>query len=147
MYTLYWIYIFSIKISDILLYRIKWMYVHMIVKTLSSLLNNDKWRQIKQYSFPVSWGCRIHRLLLYRGLRPPTHKYSKQSDGEIPVMPELWGMRTTPSLPSLPAPLWPGVVAPDRVISMGQIELNWVGWDGTVSSFKLPTYAKLNYLK
>ena len=28
-------------------------------------------------------------------------------------MLELWGMRSTPSLPSLPGPLWPGVVAPD----------------------------------
>ena len=25
-----------------------------------------------------------------------------------------------------PRPLWPGVVAPDRVLSMGQIELNRV---------------------
>ena len=29
-------------------------------------------------------------------------------------MLELWGMRSTPSLPSLPGPLWPGVVAPDK---------------------------------
>ena len=41
-------------------------------------------------------------------------------------MLEFWGMRSTSSLPSLPGPLWPGVVAPDRVISMGQIELNRV---------------------
>ena len=34
-------------------------------------------------------------------------------------MQELWGMRSTPSLPSLPSPLWPGVVAPDNVQSMG----------------------------
>ena len=27
---------------------------------------------------------------------------TKQSDGEVPVMLELWGMRSTPSLPSLP---------------------------------------------
>ena len=27
------------------------------------------------------------------------------------------------SLPSLPGSLWPGLVAPDRVLSMGQIEL------------------------
>ena len=33
-------------------------------------------------------------------------------------------MPSTLSLPSLPGPLWPGVVAPDRVLSMGQIELN-----------------------
>ena len=29
-------------------------------------------------------------------------------------MLELWGMRSTPSLPSLPGPPWPGVVAPDK---------------------------------
>ena len=39
-------------------------------------------------------------------------------------MQELWGMRSTPSLPSLPGPLLPGVVASDRVPSMGQRELN-----------------------
>ena len=32
-------------------------------------------------------------------------------------------MRSTPSLPSLPGSLWPGMVAPDRVMSMRQIEL------------------------
>ena len=36
-------------------------------------------------------------------------------------MLELWGMWRTPSLLSLPGPLWPGVVAPDTVLSMGQI--------------------------
>ena len=38
-------------------------------------------------------------------------------------MLELWGMRSTPSLPSLPGPLWPGVVTPDKGPTMGQIEL------------------------
>ena len=33
-------------------------------------------------------------------------------------------MRSTPSL--LPGQLWPGIVAPDRVLSMDQIELNYV---------------------
>ena len=33
------------------------------------------------------------------------------------------GTRIIPSLPSLPGPLWFGVVAPIRVLSMGQIEL------------------------
>ena len=41
-------------------------------------------------------------------------------------MLELWGMRSTPSLLLLPDPLLPGVVALDRVLSMGQIELNCV---------------------
>ena len=43
-------------------------------------------------------------------------------------MPGLWGM------PLLPGPLWPDVVASDRVLSMSQIELNCI-------------YAKLSCLK
>ena len=38
-------------------------------------------------------------------------------------MLEFGGMQITPSLPSLPDPLWPRVVVPDRILSMGQIEL------------------------
>ena len=48
---------------------------------------------------------------------------TKQSDGEAPVIMELWGMWSTPSLPSLPSRLWPGVVAPDMVFTMDQTEL------------------------
>ena len=44
---------------------------------------------------------------------------AKQSDGEVPVMLGLWGMQSTPSLPLLSGPLWPGMVAPDRALSMG----------------------------
>ena len=44
---------------------------------------------------------------------------TKQSDGEVLVMLKLWGMQSTPLLPSLPCPLWPGVVAPDRALSIG----------------------------
>ena len=58
----------------------------------------------------------------------------KKSDGEASVMLEHWGMHSTPLLLSLPGPLWPGMVAPDRALSMGQIELNC-------------NYAKLNCLK
>ena len=42
----------------------------------------------------------------------------KQSDGEVPVILGLCGMRTTILLLSLPGPLWLGEVAPDRVLSM-----------------------------
>ena len=49
---------------------------------------------------------------------------TKQADGEAPVILELWGMRSTPLLPSLPGPLRFGVVAPDRVLPIGQMELN-----------------------
>ena len=39
-------------------------------------------------------------------------------------MLELWGMKSTTLLPSLLGSLWPGVVSTDRVLFMGQIELN-----------------------
>ena len=38
-------------------------------------------------------------------------------------MLELWGMGSTPSLPFLRDRLWPGMIALDRVLCMGQIEL------------------------
>ena len=67
---------------------------------------------------PVGWGSRIHQLLLCKGVRPPANECpwydTKQSDGEVSAMLELWRMRSTPSLPLLPSPLWPGVVAPDK---------------------------------
>ena len=44
---------------------------------------------------------------------------SKQSDGEVLVMLEIWGMQSALLFPLLPGPLWPKVVAPDRVLSMG----------------------------
>ena len=72
---------------------------------------------------PVGWDCRIHRLHLCRGVRPPPNECpeydTKQSDGEVPVILELWGMWSTPSLPLTPGPLWPGVVVPNRVLFMG----------------------------
>ena len=51
------------------------------------------------------------------GLDPPNEcpgYDTKQSDGEVPAVLELWGIQSTPSLPSLPGPLWLGVVAPDK---------------------------------
>ena len=52
-------------------------------------------------------------------------------------------MQSTFSLLLLPGPLKPGVVAPDRVQSMGQTELNsvlmlnWVVWNRTVLMYKM----------
>ena len=55
---------------------------------------------------------------LQRGKTPPPNECpvydTKQSDGEVPAMLKLWGMRSTPSLPFLPGPLWPRVEAPDK---------------------------------
>ena len=56
----------------------------------------------------VGWYCRIHWQLLCRGVRLPNAcpGYDiKQSDREVLVMPELLGMQSTPSLPSLPGSL------------------------------------------
>ena len=64
-------------------------------------------------------GCRIHRMHLSRGVITPPNECpgydTKQSDGEVPVMLELWGMQSTPLLPSLPGPLWLEAVAPDNM--------------------------------
>ena len=44
---------------------------------------------------------------------------TEKADVEASVILELWGMLSIFPLPSLPGPLFPGVVAPDRVLSMG----------------------------
>ena len=106
----------------------------------------------------MGWGCRIHRLLLCRGVRPLPNKCagydSKHSDGEVPAMLELWGIRSTPSLPSLPGPLWSGVVAPDKGPINGLnrtnnilmlkwiVWVNWIAWNRNVLTIK--PYLHLN---
>ena len=70
-------------------------------------------------------------------------------------------MQSIPLLPSLLCPLWPGVVAPFRVISMDQIELyankslmlNWIVRNRNVGSFNcvylqnvLPNHIYLIYI-
>ena len=60
------------------------------------------------------------------GVRPPPTPTSaldmtQQSDGEAPVILELWGMQSTPTLPLFPGPLKLGVAAPDRILSMGRL--------------------------
>ena len=73
---------------------------------------------------PVGWGRRI-QLLLCREVRPHLNECSgydtKQSDDQAPAL-YLWGMWSTLSLALLPEPLWPEEVAPDRVLSLCQIE-------------------------
>ena len=69
---------------------------------------------------PVGWSVCVWNTLtapLHRGKTPlnecPGYD-TKQSDGEVPAMLELWGMQSTPLLPLLLGPLWPRVVAPDK---------------------------------
>ena len=101
------------------------------------------------YVCPVGCGCRIHRLLLCKGIRPPHNECpvydTKQSDGEVPMMLEIYGMRCTPSLPSLLGP--PGVVAPDHGPINGSNRTKLWFRVFTVFAFKLRIYAKLNCLK
>ena len=69
---------------------------------------------------------------------------TKQAEGKVP------GMWSIPSLLSLPGLLWPRVVAPDRVLSMGQIKLNcilmlnWFTWCRTV--FDIVTVLTQNWI-
>ena len=75
-------------------------------------------------------GAVEYTVSLQRGKTPSNKcpRYdTKQSNGEFPVMSEFWRMWSIPSLSSSSGPLWPGVVAPDRVLSMGQIgPVEWV---------------------
>ena len=85
---------------------------------------------------PVSWGCRIHWLHICRGVRPHPNECpeydTKQSDGKVPAMLKLWGTQSTSSLPLLPGPFWPGVLAPDKdpIYGLnrtnGTVMLNWI---------------------
>ena len=65
---------------------------------------------------PVGWGCRIHQLHICSGVRPPNEcpGYDiKQSDGAL-------GNVVYPFTAIVPRST---LVTPDRVLSMGQIEL------------------------
>ena len=67
---------------------------------------------------PFGWGSRLHRLLLCRRVRPPHQRVSWICHKTIKwwgySMQEVWGMRSIPSLPSLPSQLWPGMVSHDK---------------------------------
>ena len=78
----------------------------------------------------IIWNKAVELLTLCIALSVGTVEYTdppnecpgydtKQSDGEVPVMLGPWGIQSTPSLPLLPGPLWPGVVPPDRALLMG----------------------------
>ena len=76
---------------------------------------------------PVDWGSRLHRLRLNRErVLTPHNKFAwrdiKRSGGQAPIQ-ELMRIWSTPSLPFFLGPLWPGVVVPVRVPSMGCIEI------------------------
>ena len=55
---------------------------------------------------------------LQRGKTPTNECPGYDTKQSVPVRLEIWGMRSILSLPSLPGPLCPEVVAPGRVLSM-----------------------------
>ena len=80
------------------------------------------------------------------GKTPPNERLgyeTKQSDGEVPIMRNLWRMQSTPSLPFHLGPLWLGMVASNRVLFLSQTEpncvifLNWIVWNRIVLTFNL----------
>ena len=91
---------------------------HEWFPTIKLLYVKGDWMRSQINICPVGWGCKIHRLLLCRGVRPPPNECpgydTKQSVGAAPKMLELWGKQSTLLLPLLPGPLWPGVVAPHK---------------------------------
>ena len=117
------------------------------------------------FSIPNSIAVNCYRL--YSSFRwPPPNDCPRYDTKKIwwwaSVMLELWGMRSTHSLSLISGPLWPGGEAPDRVPSMGQIELNCsfesvlflrlncvlmqnlIAWNRTV--FNLETVLTLNWI-
>ena len=116
--------------------------VHIVLKHSHDLqVWLNPWFNLPQ-GCPLVWGCRIHRLHLCRGLKKTSNDCpgndTKTNNGEVPVMLELWEMRSTPLFLSLPDQLWSEVVVPHGIQSMGQIKLNcvltlsWIIWNRTV---------------
>ena len=121
------------RIRDIRACGITWWWWQLMKKYDTSVVSVSFRNCLISFLGLIGWGRRIHLLHPFSGVRLPqwVSWYDiKLSDGEVPVTLELWGMRSTPSLPSLPGPLWTGMVVPDRILFMSQIELfeylNWV---------------------
>ena len=90
----------------------------------SCLYNNIKYIWLVKEAIAQSTGAVEYTDCTFaEGEDPPPNECprydTKQSDGEAPVMLELWRMESTLLLPSLPGSLWPRVIVPDRVLSMG----------------------------
>ena len=68
-------------------------------------------RNIPKHNFLII--CRVINALISKD------ENYKSCERNIPVMLGLWEIWSTPSLPLLPGPLWPGMVAHDRALFMG----------------------------
>ena len=68
---------------------------------------------------------------------------TKQSDGEAPLVLEISGMQSTPSLPSFPGLLGSWVKTLNVVLSIAQIELNYVLIQNRIDSYNTVLILKL----
>ena len=88
----------------------------------SHKLNGSSWEgrlTNSSKSSLVCWGCRIHQHRLCRGVRPhPTSVF----DITLNNLMAIWAMWCTLSLLWFSGSLWPRVIAPDRIITIDQIE-------------------------
>ena len=74
------------------------------------------------YGISTLVGYRVHSLDLCMGVRTSQESVLDMTSNGAATVLELWGIYTTPSLPLLPSPLRPGVVARDKVLTIYQIE-------------------------
>ena len=145
-----WIIIINIAVCHATnIYLVTMPYLQLFLITKSSHWYQKIIRKIETFLpilNPVGWGCRIHQLHLCGRMRHHPQKsvldMTKQSDGEAPIMLEIWGIQSFPLLPLLLGSLWPRVVVPGRVLSMSQIELF-----GIQTDYKQMIYAKFDCLK
>ena len=116
-------FLISIFLLVLLLATIINLFLLLFIYSLSLCISSSM--QSSLLASPVSWSCTIHQLHLCKQVGFPNECIGygiKQCYDEAPVL-EIWKMWSTLSLPLLPGLLWPRVVTPDRVLSMGYIEL------------------------
>ena len=146
MYTISYMHIYVHYIIYIYIY----IYIYYIIYTLYHIYIYIYIYTHTLYRIcAVGWSCRIHWLLLSRGVRSPNERPifdSKQSYDEVLEMLWLWRMQSTHSLPSLPDSLWPREVAPDNDPIYGLNRTKSWFLEGFFS-FKLHIYTKLNCLE
>ena len=139
----------SLKLAGLKLRSPSFSYNQLYVNCLRVCSPKNPFIIAPKGKWPSWWGLQNTPTASVPKGNPPSNECpgydTKQSDGEASVMLELLGMRSTPSLPLLPGLLKPREVAPDRVLSIGQIELflhssyelmlNWIVWNRTVFIF------------
>ena len=104
-----------------------------------SQLNKYEMTNLFLQTLRLPWGCRIHRLLLCRGVRtPPLPMSLDVTINNLMVrFQQCWSFGecgVSLHWQSLPGPLWPGVVPPDKgpIYGLNRINsilmLNWIVW-------------------